>query len=169
MSHVRTVCEHGTQISTCRCPSPSKRTVVQRPCPFPGHVGMAPDPRLQMPQEPAQVPAGAPETPEPVSQGGSGAQSGAEGVEQLIANDRVAGAFVKLLDPEAGPIMPPRPPGPEEVYRAAINRYLRSTEFARRVDHTVQWTLASGVDKPGPLGERWLLTGVIVGMYQAGG
>lgn len=58
---------------------------------------------------------------------------------------------------------------PEEIYRAAMNRYFRNAEFARKVDQAVQLVKLAGVDGPGPLGERWLLTGAIIGVYQAGG
>lgn len=175
MSHTRTVCEHALVVSQCRCIKPHKATEVVRPCPFGDqHLGMvvvhplpprpgamavrspdcasgfhtqcpqepnAPAPRCLcschvpgMAQEPAQLPAGAPETPAPVSQDGPEAHSGAEG-----------------------------------IYRGALNRYFRNDEFARRVDQTVRLVKLAGVDGPGPLGERWLLTGVIIGIYQAGG
>lgn len=32
--HETTVCEHGTQISTCRCPSENKTIVVAPNCPY---------------------------------------------------------------------------------------------------------------------------------------
>lgn len=37
MSHHRTVCEHGTVITQCRCMAPKVDRVV--PCPFPDHSG----------------------------------------------------------------------------------------------------------------------------------
>lgn len=34
MDHETIVCEHGTQISTCRCPSENKTIVVAPNCPY---------------------------------------------------------------------------------------------------------------------------------------